>query len=348
MKMSILHNLREEPWGGGNQFLNALKKEWQRQGVYTERTDEADAILFNSYPFGAEYLFDQAFKIKKQFPQKLFIYRLNGPISTIRNTDKEVDQVIAMFNQLLCDGIIFQSKWCQNENKKQFGISSVYETVIYNAPDMEIFNQKGRDPNANRTKTKLIVVSWSSNPRKGFDLYQYLDEKLNFNKYEMTFVGNTNIPFKHIHTIPAVGSIELAKLLKEHDIFITASQKDPCSNALVEALSCGLPAVALNDGGHQELVQTGGELFATQEEALKKIDVVANNLNLYQSHLPKYDIRTAAKDYLSFIEQVWRETQKKRYMPKQCHLIGLTRLKSQILIWKMKNKVRFAINLLTR
>jgi len=54
--------------------------------------------------------------------------------------------------------------------------------------------------------------------------------------------------------------------LKRHDIYVTASQNDPCSNALVEALSCGLPAVYFRDGGHPELVEFGGIGFRTPEE----------------------------------------------------------------------------------
>lgn len=316
MQLHILFSLKNEPWGGGNQFLNALKNEWLRNEIYAEHSEEADVVLLNSYPFGAEFVFDQAYTLKKRFPQKIFVYRLNGPISAIRNTDKEVDQVIAKFNSLLCDGIIFQSKWCQEENKKEFGISSHYETVIRNAPDKNIFNTDHRDSNT-RTKLKLIAVSWSSNPRKGFEAYRYLDKNLNFTKYEMTLVGNTDFSFKNIHHIPAVNSHELASILKQHHIFITASQKDPCSNAVVEAISCGLPVVALNDGGHPELIEKGGLLFETKEALIQKIDEVANNLEKFRSQLPTYDIRTAAEEYFTFAQKIMNDTREGCYTPKR-------------------------------
>jgi hypothetical protein len=47
---------------------------------------------------------------------------------------------------------------------------------------------------------------------------------------------------------------------------LTASQSDPSSNAVVEALSCGLPAVYFHDGGHPELVEFGGIGFRAPEE----------------------------------------------------------------------------------
>ena len=157
----------------------------------------------------------------------------------MRGKDKILDKIILRFNQLIADGIIFQSNWCKEQNKKLFGISSKYETVIYNAPDNEIFNREGKKEFNPDRKIKLIATSWSSNWRKGFGIYKFLDENLDFSKYEMTFVGNSPIEFKNIRWLKPVPSEKLARILKEHDIYITASQNDPCSNALIEALSCG-------------------------------------------------------------------------------------------------------------
>ena len=47
---------------------------------------------------------------------------------------------------------------------------------------------------------------------------------------------------------------ELSNELRENDIFIFASKKEACSNAFIEAANCGLPAVALNDGGNPEIL----------------------------------------------------------------------------------------------
>jgi glycosyltransferase involved in cell wall biosynthesis len=49
-------------------------------------------------------------------------------------------------------------------------------------------------------------------------------------------------------------------------VFLAASRDDPCSNALLEALACGLPAAFLRSGGHPELVGEGGIGFESPEE----------------------------------------------------------------------------------
>ena len=336
MKISILHNLRDEPWGGGNQFLKALRDTWIRQGVFEPSPEKADVILINSYPFGAESLFHELWQLKKKHPEKIVLYRLNGPISLIRQKDREVDVMIREWSQLIADGIIFQSSWCEKKNGELFGTTSTYQTVIHNAPDSKIFNKNERRTPVS-SKTNLIATSWSANPRKGFDVYTYLDEHLDFSKYEMTFVGNSPVSFKNIKMIKPVSSQELAQHLREHDLFITASRTDPCSNSLIEALCCGLAAVALNDGGHPELVGQGGELFEGTQDVIEKINLVADHLSLYQERLPVFDLTDSAKRYVAFAEQLLSERDADRYIPKQARGLGLIRIKWMVLCWRMKN-----------
>jgi glycosyltransferase involved in cell wall biosynthesis len=294
MKIHILYNFTDGPWGGGNQFLKALRFELIRQGVYAEDPKEADVLLVNSH----HRLFEAC--LYKIFYRKRIIFRIDGPVSLIRGNGRWVDLQISLFARLFADGVVFQSEWSRQQNKKLFHFKNKHETVIHNAPNNDIFNHTGKKPFNPSDKIRLIATSWSPNPRKGFDVYQYLDERLDFSKYEMTFVGNAPIRFKNIKMIEPVSSERLAPILKEHDIYITASKTDPCSNSLIEALSCGLPAVALNDGGHPELVQGGGELFQGQEDVLGKIDQVAKNLVSYQQYIPKFDLTETTNRYIEF------------------------------------------------
>lgn len=344
MKIHILYNFQKRPWGGGNQFLKALKKKFVKKGFYNEKIYNADVILFNSYPFRAEYLFNKVVDLKQNDFNKLIIYRLDGPISHVRGRDREIDKIISLFNEQFVDGIIFQSNWCKEQNKKYFGISSIYETVIHNAPDNEIFNKIGKKVFNPEEKVKLIATSWSSNWRKGFEIYKFLDENLDFSKYVMTFVGNSPIKFKNTRWIKPVSSEKLAEILKQNDIYITASQNDPCSNSLIEALSCGLPGLALSDGGHPELIQQGGKLFRGKEDIIEKIDKVAKNYSYYQSKVPDFSMKRVAREYYEFAQKIYNDVQKGEYTPKQVSFltrINFYRMKIMILKWKIKNRLVF-------
>src|SRR3989344_6336738 len=224
MKIHILYNFQNKPWGGGNQFLKALKNELERQGLYEAEPGKADIILFNSH-----HNSNEVFAAKKKYNGKVFIHRIDGPLYLSRGSNKELDKIIYAFNGLVADGTIFQSQWCREKNKESFGVATRYEAVIHNAPDGNIFNRQKKD--FNPAKVRLVASSWSSNARKGFEVYKYLDDHLDFSKYEMTFVGNSPLAFNNITCIKPVHSKQLAEILQGHDMYITASQNDPCSNS---------------------------------------------------------------------------------------------------------------------
>ncbi len=337
MKIHILYNFQKSPWGGGNQFLEALRKEFEKQDVYEQNSEKADVILFNSH-----HNFNKVFNFKKRFKNKIFIHRIDGPVYLIRGTNKDLDKIIYKFNELIADGIVFQSNWSKTQNNKSFKILCKYQTIIHNASDKKIFN-KDNKKTFNPDKIKLIVNSWSSNLRKGFDIYKFLDENLDFSKYEMCFIGNSPVEFKNIKYIKPVCSEELAKFLKEHDVYITASQNDPCSNSLIEALSCGLPAVARNNGGHPELVKNGGELFEGKQDIIEKIEKVAKNYSYYQSQIPEFSIKKIAQFYYKFAERIYDDVQNKQYKSKQVSFsteINFCKMKYMILKWRVFNKIK--------
>jgi len=322
LKIHILYKFVEGPWGGGNQFLKALRDYFRKAGVYSEGLEGADVILFNSH-----HGLEEAFRIKKKYPSKILIHRLDGPIFYGRGKDKIIDEIIFQFNNLFADGTIFQSNWSREKNYEMGMRKSPYETVIINAPDPTIFNSEGKKPFDER-KIRLIAVSWSPNIRKGFDLYKLLDEHLDFNKFEMTFVGNSPINFKNVKWIKPVPTKELAKILKEHDIYITASRYEACPNTLIEALHCGLPAVSRNMGVESESLTKAVELFEDESDVIQAINKVAKNYNQFQDRINLPTFEVVGQRYYEFAQSIYEDYLDGKYHPKQANLLSIVKFEN--------------------
>ncbi|OGZ02427.1 MAG: hypothetical protein A2430_02020 [Candidatus Liptonbacteria bacterium RIFOXYC1_FULL_36_8] len=312
LKINIFFPFKDSAWGGGNQFLKALRKEFKFLNIYEDIANKADVILFNSHQNLKSLV-----KLKKEFPSKIFIHRIDGPLYQIRNTDKKTDKLIYIINNIIADGTIFQSHWSKHENIKSGIKLSSYQKTIINAPDPDLFNTQEKKPFNKENKIKLIATSWSANPNKGFYFYQYLDENLDFFKYDMTFIGNSPLIFKNINKIEPLSSHNLSVKLKEYDIFITASKNDPCSNSLIEALHCGLPAVALNSGGHPEIIKKGGVLFNNKKDLIEKINKIASNYTKYQKNIKVSSLHNTAKKYYNFCHYIFIQHQNNKYTPKR-------------------------------
>ena len=294
MKIFITNKLIDGPTGGGNQFLKALKHQFTKKGLYTEDPLHADIVLFNSHQnLGLVH------QLREINLRAKFVHRLDGPMRLYNNMDDQRDYMAYQMNSDYADAVIFQSEWSKQANiKLGLDISGKKDTVIHNAPDPGIFYPS--DKKQKNDKIRLIASSWSDNIRKGFLTYKYLDETLDFNKYEFFFMGRSPIAFKNIVSLGALTSQEVADELRKSDIFITASENDPCSNSLIEALSCGLPALALNSGGHPELVGQGGALFSKKEEIVNKLEDLCDNCINYQSNIKERTIEKVTDMYVCF------------------------------------------------
>jgi glycosyltransferase involved in cell wall biosynthesis len=333
MKIHILYEIKEGPWGGGNQFLKALRDNWISEKKYTDSISEADIILINSHHIPFFELYTQS-----KTGNKIIVHRIDGPVSLVRGNGEETDKLIYYFNHLASDGTIFQSEWSKNENYNLGYIKNTFETVIVNAPDQNLFHRC--DIQEKNEKIKIIATSWSANMRKGFDIYQFLDDNLDFSRYEMTFAGNTPVKFKNIRYVSPLPSDQLADLLRNHDIYITASRNEPCSNSLIEALHCGLPAVYIREGSHGSIVGGAGEGFTGTDDVLSAIDLVSGNLSKYQSNNFFKPINEVTDDYYRFCEKIFLETNREKYFPKKFSGIKLLKIMARVYGWNMKQLIR--------
>jgi len=305
VKAHILFTFRDGPWGGCNQFLTGLRDVWRAAGCWAETPDAADVVLFDSYNNAREVI-----AAKRRLPGIPFVHRLDGPISAYRGQDLALDRLIHALNAALADGTVFQSEYSRAGNLGLGMQPPPLHRVVGNAPRGECFFATERAetrPDGGR-KVRILAASFSPNWNKGFDVYAHLDQHLDFGRFEMTFVGNSPVAFKHVTHLPPQDSKTLGETMRSHDIYLTASRQDPCSNALIEALSCGLPAVALRSGGHPEIVGRGGELFDGTADVLAAIDKVAGDIAGYRQAIRLQGMEAAGEAYLAFLREVVERT----------------------------------------
>ena len=114
----------------------------------------------------------------------------------------------------------------------------------------------------------------------------------------MTFVGQPPQPFERVRHVGPLDSAGVARLLREHDVYLAASRDDPCSNALLEALACGLPAAYLVSGGHPELVGEAGVPFDSPDQVPDALLQLAADLDGYRAHISVPSLASVADAYL--------------------------------------------------
>ena len=268
--VAISHRLRSPPYGGSNQFLLALRGELHRRGL---------RVSDGSIPRRARSVLLHAYLLQGRPPRgRRVVHRVDGPIGLYRGADDGTDRRIAELNRELADATILQSRYSL-EAHRELGIELREPVVVPNAVDPAIFYPpRERKPPAGR-RVRVVATSWSDNPRKGGETYAWLARAIDRARYELTFVGRASVPVEAEHALEPLPSKELAEVLRRQDVYVTASLNDPCSNALLEALACGLPALYVRSGGHSELVGDAGLPYDAKEDLPNLLDRLVAELD---------------------------------------------------------------------
>lgn len=297
--LALFHEFEPAPGGGANQTLTAFVGELRRRGVdvaFNAIPRDTRACLFNSFNFDHERLA----RFAQSRPECRMVHRVGAVTSLYRGLDDGTDARVADLNRRFADATIAISH-ATVEMYRRIGIELVNPRVVYNGVDPEIFHRGGRIRFDPRRRVRLIAVSWSDNPRKGGPLYSWLDSALDWSRYGFTFVGRTQEQFTHIRHVPPMPSRELADLLRQHDVFVTATEHDAYSNALIEALSCGLPAIYLDSGGSREAVKDAGFAFERREEIPALLDRLVDEYEQRQALISLPTLGEVVDGYLDVL-----------------------------------------------
>lgn len=292
--VSVFHEFVSPPIGGGHQFMRALWTEFIQRGIKLENntiSHTTRACIFNSYNFD----FERLRKLRRS--DCWMVHRVDGPMVAYRGRDDGSDKKIWQLNRELANSTIFQSHYSLQKHL-ELGMEFKSPIVIMNAADLQIFHPNGRIAFDRHRKTRLISNSWSNNLNKGALTYKWIEDHLDWDRFEYTFVGSSPIEFDRIQMVPPVKPESMASLLRQHDIYIAGSRHDPCSNSLIEALSCGLPAIYLKSGGHPEIVAEAGFGFSKEEKIPDMLDQLVEEYEYRQSRISLPTISVIADRYL--------------------------------------------------
>jgi glycosyltransferase involved in cell wall biosynthesis len=255
------------------------------------------ACLFNSFNFDPRRL---EFMAHRAPDGCRMVHRVGAVTSLYRGFDDGTDALVADLNRRFAHATLAVSQ-ATVDMYRSIGIELVRPEVVHNACDPRIFHPQGRNPFRRDRKIRLIASSWSDNLKKGAPTYRWLEQHIDWSRFEFTFVGRTQVLFERIALVPPVPSEQLAGLLREHDVYVTATEHDAYSNALVEALSCGLPAIYLDSGGSGEAVKDAGFAFAEPEEIPGLLERLLDEYEDRQAAIALPTLEETADDYLRLL-----------------------------------------------
>ena len=214
---------------------------------------------------------------------------------------------------------------CKNKNmRNQFYKKNFYNiTVIYNGVDNN--HHFSYLANKNNKEFTAITVSRISQEKRLEILFEAAKK---LPQIKFIIIGGPSgavreeyynqlkeesLLLKNLQMVGELSKPEVLQKLTEADIFVFTSKEEGCPNVLLEAMSVGLPIVAMQAIGVEEIVEENiGCLAETLEDFIQILcDLQQDSINLQQKSIysqqmarTKYSIEKMINNYMAVFEKV--------------------------------------------
>tara|TARA_B100000963_G_scaffold260194_1_gene228457 strand:+ start:5176 stop:6291 length:1116 start_codon:yes stop_codon:yes gene_type:complete len=231
---------------------------------------------------------------------------------------------------LSCDKFVTVSNYISNQILGKFDDEKI--SRVYNPIDTRMCSKKDILKRSESLTKKTIVVGYIANitSQKNPDVFVELAKiaKLQKNhRFEFVMIGRVNSDFlNQIELEKKQGRLdknfrvmgfrkEIDDCLSKIDFLIVTAEGDGFGRTIVESMRAGVLVLALNSGGHTEIIQDGIDGILIEELNAKKFMYrlleISNDKNLYQTMLieahKKTKIHFTTKQHVQEISEIYKE-----------------------------------------
>ena len=196
--------------------------------------------------------------------------------------------------------------------------------VFPNCVDINLFQQRNKKESRLRVGAKdddfVIVFVGGFIPRKGPDRLAKAITQINDPSIKVIFIGKAFPGYPFDFDCPGIlykGPVnhdELPVFLSAADIFVLPTQKEGCCNAIIEALSIGLPVISSEGSFNDDILNVHNSLRVNPDDvtAIKEAILMLKNNPSYMQQMSeeslkqrnKYSIYQRAQNVLDYISDI--------------------------------------------
>jgi hypothetical protein len=321
MKISVNLKFREDVQGGGVKFAKDLRDYFLRQGFQVVKTlkDGDIDLIINICPFpflmkAPSYSFLDSYVYKLKHPRTIIVAGIHE--CDERKGTRHMNKLLIKTAKY-ADALTFVSSWLKPLLEKQGLDTNKPNKIILHGGNTKIFNAIGKPFWDHKRKMRVITHHWGGSYEKGHDIYQRMDALLDrpefADKFEFTYAGDypKNLTYKNARLIKIYDYNEMARELRNSDVYLMASRNEPAGMSHVEGALCGSPVMYIDSGSLKEYLDGYGMEF-TPENFEEKLMEMYNNYDFYLARALKYN-RTAEKmaaEHWAFYSRLLKEREK--------------------------------------